>query len=219
MTTTTAGQIIDSVLDRLAESRTSPVFWSRAELLTIVNDGFLEFTLIAGQLISERTYTMISAKLQSVPVGAIALIHVAYQNKVIEKDSVEHFDRANPNWAAQSGILQKWAPCGLDRWFVDRHPTSATNVTLTTLDDPGVLTEGSVIDLEQEYIDGVNEYAFHFSRFKESGAELEQAMDNYSLFLEKSGMHQSQTWAEQWLLYSRDPNANTGEDYSTLNRS
>jgi hypothetical protein len=215
----TAGNIVTWALRKLEEDPDNPIFWTRAELLQLVNDGFLEFTLLAGQLTSERTYTLIGAKLQSVPVGAIAIIHIAYANEKVEKTTVEHFDRANINWNAQSGILQKWAPCGLDRWFCDRHPTSSLNVKLTTLDEPTALGENDEIDLAPEYIEALTNYVFHFARFKEAGAELEQSMENYDAFLDKAGLREQKQFSEQWLIWSRDPDADTGSDYSTLDRS
>jgi hypothetical protein len=216
---TTAQQIINAVLDRLAESETAPVFWSTNELLVLVNEAYLEFTLIAGQLTSERTYAMIGAKLQSVPVGAIAIITVAYANQKIEKSSVENFDRANSTWDNQSGVLTKWAPCGLDRWFCDRQPTAAENVTLTTLDEPGTLALTDRVDLESEYIDGLTEYVYHMARFKESFPELQQAMDSYDMFRAISGHKAQKTFAAEFVTFSRDPNADTGGDYSTMDRS
>lgn len=213
---TTAAQVITAVLQRLEESTIAPIFVLRSELLQFLNDGFLEFQLIANQLTSERTYAMIGAKLQSVPIGAIAVINVRYQDNAIEKSSVEQFDRANANWDVQYGILRKWAPCGLDRWFVDRQPAAAASATLTTLDEPTALAEADVIDLEQEYIDGLTDYVFHMARFKESGAEFQQSMENYDKFLNIAGLHMKQTMAEQYTAFARDTNADTGDGYSTL---
>lgn len=215
----TAGDVINAALDRLQESRTSPVFWSRAELLTLLNEGLLELTLIACQLTSERTYTMIGAKLQSVPDGAIAILHVAYASKRVEKSTVENFDRLNSNWDAQSGILTKWAPCGLDRWFNDRTPSAATNVTLTTLDQPTTLTESDTINLDAEYIEALTGYVYHSARFKESGAELAQAMTEYDEFRAIAGHRAQRTFAAEFTIGSRDPNSDTGGGYSTMDRS
>lgn len=216
----TAGDVLDEVLGRIDESTSTPAFWSRGELLNHLNDGLLELTLIAGQLTSERTYAMIGAKLQSVPDGAIAVMHVAYSNVVIEKSSVENFDRDNANWDPQSGVLKKWAPCGLDRWFCDRQPVaSGTNVTLTTLNQPTTLAEGTTIDLDLEYVEALADYVFHMARFKESGTELEQAMDAYDTFRMISGHKAKRTMSQEWTLFSRDPNADTGMGYSTIDRS
>lgn len=215
----TAGDILDTVLDQLAEDETTPVFWSRAELLNLLNDGFLEFTLMAGQLTSERTYAMIGAKVQAVPDGAIALMHVEYSNQPVEKTSVELMDRNKANWDSESGVLKRWAPCGLDQWFCDRQPLVAENVTLTTLDQPATLGEATVIDLDAEYIQGLTFYLFHAARFKESGAELEQAMTAYDDFLGIVGHREKRSFAAEFVLWSRDPNASTGIGYSTIDRS
>lgn len=216
---TTAGDVINRVLDRLDESETSPRFWSRSELLQHVNDGILELTLMTGRLNSDRTYAMIGSKIQAVPAGAIALIHVSYAGAAIEKSSIENFDRLNIQWDNQSGILKKWAPCGLDKWFCDRQPTAAENVTLTTLDEPATLAEGDVIDLDPEYVEALEYYAFHMARFKESGAEFQQAMTAYDDFLAIVGHVEQRTMSQQFTLWSRDPNSDTGMGYSTMNRS
>jgi len=215
----TGADVIDQVLDRLEESRSNPIFWSRSELLGYLNDGLIELTLIAGHLVSENTYRIIGAKLQAVPATAIALIHVSYASEMVEKSSIEYFDRENPNWDRQYGILHKWAPCGLDAWFVDRHPIAATSVSLTTLDQPTVLAETDTVDLEDEYINGLQDYVFHMARFKEGGAEFQQAMEDYDGFTERAGLRGQRTFSEQWTVWSRDPNADTGESYSTLDRS
>ena len=215
----TAGSVIDDALDRLQESRTDPVFWSRAELLVFVNDGFLEFTLMAGQLTTEATYPLIGAKLQAVPITAIALLHVSYASEMVEKSTVERFDRENPNWESQYGILRKWSPCGLDKWIIDRHPTSALNVSLTTLDIPPDLGEATEIDLAPEYVEALIDYVFHMARFKEGGAEFQQAVPAYDDFQNKAGKRAQKTWSEQYVFWARLPVADTGPDYSTMDRS
>jgi len=172
MNTTTAGQVIDDVLDQLEEDHAAPIFWNRAELLQFVNDAYLEFLLISGHLVKEYKYDLISAKVQSIPSGAIAAIHIAYNNKKIEKVTVEHFDRENPNWVNETGVLKKWAPMGLQHWINDRHTVLPRSVTIATLDRPPVFAEETVIDLAQEYIDALTEYVFHMARFKESGLEF-----------------------------------------------
>lgn len=215
----TAGQVIDQVLDRADESETNPIFWTRTEILVLVNEGFVELNLIASKMTSERTYGMIGNKVQSVPVGAIAVIRVDYANQKIEKSSLENFDRENPAWDALIGILGKWASAGLNLWFCDRTPPSSYSVTLTTLDETATLTESSVIDLEAEYVEALTSYAYHMARFKESGAELQQAMDAYDEFRAIAGHRAQKTFSQEFVVWSRDPNADTGNNYSTVDRS
>lgn len=210
----TAGDVVTSALELLDEDSQSPVFWSRAELLIFVNDGFLEYTIGAAQLTSEATYPLVGAKVQAVPPSAIAIIHVAYSSELVEKTSIEVMDRENPNWEAQYGILQRWAPCGLDKWIIDRHPIAAQSVSLTVLDVPTALTESDTIDLAPEFIEALIDYVYHAARFKEGGAEFGQSMEQYDEFKEKVGIQERKTFAQQFVLWSMDPNAATGEAYS-----
>lgn len=216
----TAADVIDAVLYRLDQSLTvsADQFWVRAELLILVNDGFLEFTLMAGQLVSENNVTLATANIQSVPSTAIAVIHVSYASEVVEKSSLELFDRGDPGWESKYGILRKWAPMGLNHWIADRYPIASTTVALTTLDKPVALLEGTTIDLPEEYVSALIDYVFHMARFKEGGGEFAQSMDAYDAFQSTAGMQERQTYADQWLLWSRDPNADTGPDYSTEDR-
>ncbi len=216
----TAGDVIDAALYRLDESTSSPIFWSRAELLIFVNDGFLEFTLIAGQMVSENPMTLANfVNLQNVPTGAIAIIHVSRNSVMVEKVSLEHLDREDPGWQSKSGTPREWVPVGLNHWIVDRTPLVNTVVSVTTLDEPALLAEDDDIDLAEEYVDALIDYVFHMARFKEGGAEFAQAVGDYDSFRNKAGLREQRTFSEQWLLWARDPAADTGEDYSTMDRS
>lgn len=216
----TGADVIDNVLFRLEEDLDAPVFWTRAELLVLLNEGMVEFVLISGYLHSETVYAMISAKLQAVPTDAIALLGVQYSSLPIERTTVEGLDRTSRRWDYQSGILTQWAPCGLDRFFVNKHPTSATNVTLQTLDQPATLAEGDTIDLEPEYVDALEDYVFHCARFKEGGLEFQQAQGDYDSFAEKAGMRETRAFSEMFVLWSRTPDAgDTGGSYKTMERA
>lgn len=216
----TASHVIDKVLFRLEESETSPIFWSRDEILRLLNEGFIEFVLMSGYLNSEATHTMISSKLQAIPSTAMALLGVQYAGLPIERSTVEGFDRTSRRWDYQSGILTQWAPCGVDRFFVNKHPTEATVVTLQTLDAPPVLVEADEIELEDEYVDALEDYTFHAARFKEGGLEFEEAQPSYDDFSKKAGMREQRTFSEMFVIWSRTPNSgDTGGSYSTMERA
>lgn len=216
----TAGDVLDNVFHRLEEDPDSPIFWSRAELLVLLNDGLLEFVLISGYLQSETTYALIGSKLQAVPDTAIGLLNVNYSNKPIERTSIEDVDRSNRRWDYLGGILKQWMPCGLDRFIVDRHPSAATNVTLFTLDAPTSLAEADTIDLDPEYISSLEDYVFAAARFKEGGQEMVDAQVSYDEFAEKSGMREQRSFSQMMVTWSREPaGGNSGGGYATLHRA
>jgi hypothetical protein len=107
----------------------------------------------------------------------------------------------------------------LDKWILDRHPTAATSVSLTTLDNPQPLGETDSIDLQPEYVEALIDYVFHMARFKEGGAEFQQSQEAYDNFQNKAGKRAQKTFSEQYVFWARNPQANTGTDYSTLDRS
>src|SRR3990167_11122546 len=126
----TAAQVIDNCLFRLEEDPDASVFWPRAELLILLNEGLIEFVLISGYLQSQSTYSMIGSKMQATPDDCMGLIGVQWASRPIEKTTIEGFDQTNRRWDYKNGYLTQWAPCGLDRWFCDATPQLAYDVQL-----------------------------------------------------------------------------------------
>jgi len=214
-----ASEVISKVLYRLEEDTASPVFWSRAEILILLNEGYIEFVLMSGYLQSQSTYSMIGSKMQAPPDDCMGLIGVQWASKPIEKTTIEGFDESNRRWDYKNGYLSQWAPCGLDRWFCDATPQLAYDVQLITLDQPAALAEASTILLEDEYIEALEDYTFSCARFKEGGGEFRDAQPAYDDFTEKAGLREQKTFSEMMVMWGRDPNQDTGGGYSTLDRS
>lgn len=215
----TAAEVLDNVLFRLEEDTDDPVFWSREELLILLNEGYIEFVLMSGYLQSQSNYQMIGSKMQATPDNCMGLLGVQWQSKPIEKTTIEGFDESNRRWDYLNGYLSQWAPCGLDRWFCNATPQLAFTVNLITLDQPAELAEDDEIELEAEYIKALEDYTFSCARFKEGGGEFQQGQESYDDFASKAGMREQKTFSELFALWARDPNADTGGGYSTLDRS
>ncbi len=215
----TAAEVITNALYRLEEDPVSPIFWSRAELLILLNEGYIEFVLGSGYKQSQSNYTPIGSKMQALPENCMGLIGVQWQSKPIEKTTIEGFDESNRRWDYLNGYLSQWAPCGVDRWFMNATPQQAFTVNLITLDQPAALAEGDTIGLEDEFIKGLEDYLFSCARFKEGGGEFRQAQESYDDFSAKAGMRETKTFSEMFTLWNRDPSADTGGGYSTLDRS
>ncbi len=217
---TAAATIITNVLDRLEESGSNPIFWSREELLVLLNDGNLELVLGSGYLNSERNQQLIGAKVQAIPPDAIALLGVQYGGVQIERTTIEGLDRTSRRWDYQSGVLTKWAPMGCEAFLIDKHPTSALTVLLQTLDQPAQLTEADNIDLEPEYCKALEDYVFHCARFKEGGLEFQMAQPAYDEFSVLAGMREQRTFSAMFVLWGRTPQSgDTGKNYSTMERA
>ncbi len=212
--------LISNVLLRLEENTATPIFWSREELLTLLNEGNIELALMSGYLTCEQEQVLIGAKIQGVPNGAMALLGVQYEGVQVERTTIEGLDRTTRRWDYQSGILSKWAPCGCTSFVIDKQPTSALLVTLQTLERPPALIETDEIDLEPEYQKALEDYVFHTARFKEGGLEFQMAQAAYDDFTSKAGMRAEKTFSEMFVIWGRTPQAgDTGGSYGTLERA
>lgn len=220
----TGGSIIDTVLRELEESITTPVFWTRAELLQHLNDGLLELNLITGKFQSENAaFAPTTATLQSTPAGAICVLHVSRSSLFLRKRTLEEMDKENRKWMkiiSSGNVIKQWGPVGLNLFFVyPKLLSSGSTLTIVTLDIPATIGEATVIALDNEYVNGLEQYVFHMARFKEGGAEFQQSIAAYDVFRTVCGSLASKKLSEQYGLWAKEAAADTGSRYSTIPRS
>lgn len=217
---TRAGEIVSQVLRRLDEEPEDPVFWTRSEILVLLNEGYAELNLIAHKLTSTRTINQMSAHFIRIPETAIAASSLAVGTRAIQKGSLEASDLNNAGWCGDIGVPRRWGAVGCERIFLDRYPTSTdgTDLVLTTLDIPLELDESTIIDLEAEYMLALENYAFSCARFKEGGAEFQQGLASYDDFLKTCGLATDRTVSAQFEEWARIPSPSTGLSYSTVDR-
>lgn len=220
----TGGSVIDTVLRDLDESISVPIFWTRAELLTHLNDGLQELNLISGKFqVETPAFVPTTATLQTTPTGSIAVLHVSRSSQFLRKRRLEDMDRENKKWMQETSagnVIKQWGPVGLNLWFV--YPklfSGGSTLAIVTLDQPGTIGEGTTIALDEEYIDALEMYVFHMARFKEGGAEFQQSMEAYDKFREICGHVATRKMSEQYTLWSKEPAGETGANYGTISRS
>lgn len=220
----TGGSIIDTVLRELEESITTPVFWTRAELLQHLNDALLELNLLTGKFQSTTAaFAPTTATYQTTPAGAICVLHVSRSSRFLRKRTLEEMDKENKKWMTESptsNLIKQWGPVGLNLFFVYPKLFGAGNtITLVTLDIPATIGEATTIALDNEYLDALEQYVFHMARFKEGGAEFQQSMIAYDEFRSICGHLASKKMSEQYGLWAKEAAADTGSRYATIPRS
>lgn len=220
----TGGSIVDTVLSELEESITTPVFWTRAELLQHLNDGLLELNLLTAKFQSESAvFAPTTATLQTTPAGAICLLHISRNSLFLRKRTLEEMDKENRKWMREissGNVIRQWGPVGLNLFFVyPRLLASGSNLTIVTLDIPPTIGEGTTIALDNEYVSALEQYVFHMARFKEGGAEFQQSMEAYDSFRTQCGALTSKKMSQQYGLWAKEAAADTGSAYATIPRS
>jgi len=213
----TASEVIDQTLELLDEDPLNPVFWTREELLVHLNDAIREFNLIALKF-QERVTSSLpqSVAFQVTPLGAIAVLEISRGDVFLRKRVLEGMDREQPRWQLQTGARPKqWGPVGINLFFLSPNPTTNQSLELTLLQQPMILSEDTVIDLDDEYVDALGDYVFHMARFKEGGAEFQQSLKQYESFRSVSDSALRRRVAENHILLVEEPGADTGPGYTT----
>lgn len=216
---TTASEIITLVLERLDEDPADPQFWSRSELLVLLNEAYAEFNIIAIKLASTATITRPSASIIAIPPTAIAVMGVQVSSQALSRTTLESMDMENRGWAKNTGIPGQWGSVGINRMFFSKYPTaSGATAVITTLDVPEEIEEDTVIDLEKEYLLALEQYVFHAARFKEGGAEFQQSMEAYQQFTMIAGLGMEGQDSDTFDLFGQATVASTGMSYNTIGR-
>lgn len=187
--TTTASDVIDSVLTELQEDTVNPVFWSRAELLALVWEGLVDINLIAGYLQRTDTIALNGNALQGATTD-IAILRMRVGTRSLEKFSVDDMDANFPTWENDSTSttdgIKHWANAGLTKIVTHKRTLSPPqSVSVDVLRLHPVLTESTVLLIDDEWSNALEDYVFHVARLKEGGLELQQSMANYQRYLDQ----------------------------------
>lgn len=185
-----AGYLVDRALTRLNELIPStPKHWTRAEILSWINDAITELNLISGYL--TKTITVAWSETNNnitLPDDTIVALEVYYNNDVVKKYTIEGLDSKFIWDDASTGYKPKaWCPFGTQNLIIyPLAPASSLNLSIITLYQPAAITSetGQEIEVNQQFIDCIDHYIFARARFKEGGAEFLQAEGDYARFFE-----------------------------------
>jgi hypothetical protein len=182
--------IISRVLMRLAEmSPENPKHWSRDEILVWLNDAITEFNLIAGYL--TKTVTVSWSQTENVlnlPNDTIVPLEVYYNDNIIKKYTIEGLDSKLVWDDGSTGLVPKaWCPFGSQKIVVyPLSQKSTQSLSVVTLYQPSTLTGPASIEVVHQYFDAIEHYMYARARFKEGGAEFQQADIDYDRFFEQA---------------------------------
>ena len=183
-------EIISQILRRLDElSTTTPVHWTRAEILVYVNEAINEFNLIAWEYQAEHLVSVNSANNVCNCPSAIIAASSVRGPRYLRRATVEDMDH-ECEWEAASAvraIMKTWAPIGLNKFMVYPRPIVATTVCVAGLADPPLVTDSEDhIMVKPEWIGAIEDYCVERATFKEGPSELGQSGHLYQSFLDKA---------------------------------
>jgi hypothetical protein len=186
----TVSEIISQVLRRLDElSTTTPVHWTRAEILVFVNESLTELNLMSW--IFQGTVSLTVNPTDNVydhpatVIGAITIRCPDYlrRENVYNLDLEARWDSAAANRLA----IETWAPLGLNKFLIYPRPlVPATAYVEGVIEHTPVTDNEDPIPVRAELESALQDYCVERATFKEGAAGLEQVAPLYKHFLEKA---------------------------------
>jgi hypothetical protein len=214
-------QVIDTVLERLEESLLTPVFWSRSEILGYCNEGLFELNNISGKLHTEDSVVVSVDNFYNTPDETVTVMHASINGKSLVRTSLEALDRRDSKWESTTGLPKRWVPIGVNLFAIHPRPASGTeSVEFSVLKVPTLITDdATAVDLDDEFIDVIEDYGFHIARFKEGGPEFANSMSALEDFAKRVGDLATKVLTQQPQIHAAEPNVDTGPSDTTIDRA
>src|SRR5271155_682227 len=172
----TISTIAPNVVSRIEESAV-PTFWSLVgEVYPAIVEAMMLATLITGepQVRASAPYTIPASTIftpLAMPSDAIALLRVEGPNSLpIQKCWIWDLDRQLPGWEVMTGEApQYWVPFGLSSFGIVPCLTASAQVVLSYVQTPVLTpppyTGNEPISMQQEFLDGLEDYSEVYLRF------------------------------------------------------
>jgi len=186
----TVAEIISQVLRRLDElSITTPVHWTRGEILVFVNDSLTELNLISWIFQGTKTLTINATdNVYDQPDGVVAAITIRCPN-YLRRESVFNVD-LEAQWDSPSANrkdVQTWAPIGLNKFLIYPRPLVPKTAYVEGIIEHTPVTDSSdPIPVRAELESAIEDYCVERATFKEGAAGMVQVGPLYKNFLDKA---------------------------------
>jgi hypothetical protein len=189
------GQISLTTLQaNLAEKFDSAAYWTAEESRLALNEGIRVFNMLSGFWRTTATLTALPFDhFLSLPGNLTYRTRVTVASKPLEPATLFDMDNGRPNWRSENTAsggtvptaLKTWTPAGITLIFLWPAVTVNTAVVVEGIVTAPVLVNGGdLIDMGQEDIGPLLNYALHVLTFKEGGLRFKGTMKYYVDFIE-----------------------------------
>jgi hypothetical protein len=197
MGTTPISTLGIQVANRLEENTTSPVFWSLSnEFYTGLIEACNDFLILVGRpdFLVNQPFTLVPNQVwQTVPKGQLLITDIQGPYSPLWKVSLFSMDyeqsNNGPSWESDtSSTPLRWGPVGFSSFFIHPAVNIPTEVTITSIayptSDNWPYSGSETVPFHDEIFQWLEEYASHYARLKEGGAEFKESMALYQAYLQ-----------------------------------
>lgn len=178
-------------------------FWTDEEARLAINEALRDWNLLTGRW-RRRTILDVLANIPTVDLGGSLIygMRVRFGVKPLVGTSLAELDLARPTWrfetVATGGdvpvVPTLWAPVSLQQIVI--WPASATDVSGVVLVDgiaatPVLVEDADYVDIGEETIDILSDFALHIAAFKRGGPEWRNTKPFWQAFLKAAAEENS----------------------------
>jgi hypothetical protein len=195
MGTTPISTLSLQVLSRIEETN-PPVFWNLAnEVYSGIIEALNDLLILVGRpnFIVNQVFNLTPNTVwQIVPKGQLLITDIQGPSSPLWRVSLFDMDYVQsswgPDWEADTALVPiRWGPVGFTTFFVHPAPSAPLQVTITSIAYPTLdswpYTGLETVPFHDEFFEAIEQYAAHYARIKETGAEFQESLVLYQAYL------------------------------------
>lgn len=200
---TTLGQL----LPQLAARYESTVFWTTTEGTNAINEALRTWNVLSSFYKGRKTFTTVANRVwYPVPSGMLFPFRMDGESTPLVQTTFYDLDLGRPNWEAETtatvgvpSLPTLWVPGGVTLFAI--WPADAAGGKVFTIDGllpaPVLVNPGDFIDLGEEEIGALLDYALHLLSFKVGGQIFADQLPRYQAFLAHVGTRNERLFSNQ----------------------
>jgi len=164
-----------------ARAAGTAVFWTEAELQSGINEAICVWQAMTGEWSNDGKFvhSMSGTNFFDVPKQLDFLFRVSYVSGVtvtpLTEVVIEEQDLGSPGWEGVVATPTYWGPLGANKFFVAPVATTGHLLLEAFSEPPRLLTDGAYIDMGDEELLRITQYAQHYLALKEGSQEFANA--------------------------------------------
>jgi hypothetical protein len=184
---------LSQLLPQLEARYESTVFWTPTEATNAINEALRTWNILVSFYKGRKTFLTVANQVwYPVPAGMLFPFRMDGVSTPLVQTTFYDLDLGRPNWegetTATAGVPSEpalWVPAGVTRFAL--WPADAIGGSLFTIDGllpaPVLVGGGDYIDLGEEAIGALLDYALHLLSFKVGGDTFTRLIPRFQHFL------------------------------------
>jgi hypothetical protein len=203
---------------------TGPVFWNlTSEIYTAIAEGMNDLLMLVGRptvTVDSQFNLTPNTVWQHIPKGLFLITDVMGPQSALHRVSLFDMDYVQSSWSSSwecdtsPNGPTRWFPVGMTMFGVHPAPSVPFMVTMNAIAypvaQPWPYNANIVVPFEHHWFEALEEYAAHYLRLKEGGAEFQNSMSLYAAYLSVAERMTTIQDRRDQLLFSRSFGAIAG---------